>query len=407
MDNRPLRLLFVKHHLAYPRASGHDVYVFEMMKALAELGHEISLTTVREPEARALAGVRLHGRWCLDKGLPPMQGRAPHFTWLQERYRSYWGIERSHISAVGAIAKTLGSDAVIVVGLEALPFVGALDGAVRVWYPADEWVWHHLSLIKWRDRHSWTHFPPAVVKGVYERAFRSLIDRVWVVTETERRAMRWFAGMNVADVLPLGIDSDHYRPRETPESACSAVFWGRLDFEPNIQALTWFCRDVWPLVRKGASKATFTIVGFNPGTAIKRLGGLDGVSISADLPDLRQEVSRHQVVVLPFVSGGGIKNKLLEAASLAKPIVCTPRACNGLRGLQGTELVSVRRPEDWSREILGLWSNEERRRALGNAARNWAIAHHGWPAIAREAVAALEHAIRSREAAARNAPRAA
>ena len=56
--------------------------------------------------------------------------------------------------------------------------------------------------------------------------------------------MRWFAGMKQIDVLPLGIDSDRFRPVTSDEIPFSAVFWGRLDFEPNIQALEWFCRSV-------------------------------------------------------------------------------------------------------------------------------------------------------------------
>ena len=384
-----MRLLFVKHSLGWPRMSGHDVYTFEMMKALAELGHEVSLVTVRKCEGEALAGLSLKTLWCLEDQMPNVTGAAARLTWLQERYRSYWGIEPAHISAVNAAAERVGAEAAIVIGLEALPFFCSLRRPLRVWYPADEWVWHHLSLIKWNDRDSWTHVRPAVLKGVYERAFRSLIDRVWVVTETERRAMRWFAGMQNIDVLPLGIDSEHYRPVPTYEIPYSAVFWGRLDFEPNIQALTWFCRKVWPLVRHDAPEARLTIVGFHPGAAVKQLAGRDGVSIVADLPDLREEVSRHKLVVLPFVSGGGIKNKLLEAASLAKPIICTPRTRNGLRGLGGSEIVSVRRPEDWSREMLALWDDEDRRSAMGTAARQWVIANHDWRAIAREAVETL------------------
>ena len=123
---------------------------------------------------------------------------------------------------------------------------------------------------------------------------------------------------------------------------------------------------------------------------MKQLAGRDGVSIAADLPDLREEVSRHAVVVLPFVSGGGIKNKLLEAASLGRAIVCTPLACNGLRGLGGSEIVSVRQPEDWRRELLGLWNDAGRRAAMGKAARQWVMANHDWRAIAREAVEALQ-----------------
>lgn len=391
-----MRLLFVKHSLEWPRVSGHDVYTFEMMRALAQLGHEVALVTAGPPDAAAIEGLTLAHVSSLQQ-VPDGRADVPKLSWVQERFRSYWGIDAAHICRVGETAAEWRADAAVVVGLEALPYFGALKGATRIWYPADEWVWHHLSLVKWSQAGSWHHFRPAVVKGAYERAYRQLIDRVWVVTQTERRAMRWFGGMRTVDVVPLGIDGERFQPLLGPERPFSAVFWGRLDFEPNIQGLEWFCRCVWPLVRREAPSARFTIVGFHPGPAVQRLAETEGVSLAANLDDLRDEVSRHQVVVLPFVSGGGIKNKLLEAAALGRPIVCTPRACNGLIGLTGRELVSVQQPVDWCRAMLELWNDGSRRSELGVSARNWVLANHDWRAIARRAVETLERRPEVRE----------
>ena len=73
--------------------------------------------------------------------------------------------------------------------------------------------------------------------------------------------------------VPNGVDSDHFLPAEGPEADHSCVFWGRLDFGPNIQAIQWFCNRVWPAVRRQVSDATFTIIGFNPTDPIR--GSLD------------------------------------------------------------------------------------------------------------------------------------
>ena len=76
--------------------------------------------------------------------------------------------------------------------------------------------------------------------------------------------MRLVTGIRALDVLPNGTDTDHYHPFEVPQVPQSAVFWGRLDFGPNIQALEWFCHRVWPLVRSRIPDGRFTIIGFNP-----------------------------------------------------------------------------------------------------------------------------------------------
>jgi hypothetical protein len=96
---------------------------------------------------------------------------------------------------------------------------------------------------------------PAAVKGLYERAYGPLLDRVWVVSEADRRAMRWVAGARAVDVLPNGVDADYYAPRAAAVERETCAFWGRLDFGPNIQALEWFCGRVWPAVRRARPSA--------------------------------------------------------------------------------------------------------------------------------------------------------
>jgi glycosyltransferase involved in cell wall biosynthesis len=122
---------------------------------------------------------------------------------------------------------------------------------------------------------------------------------------------------------------------------------------------------------------------------VRGLAGRDGIDLVADLPDLREEVARHQVVVLPFVSGGGIKNKLLEAAAMARPIICSSKARGGLRAEGDLPFIEARGGRDWAVALLDLWRDEPRRRRLGAEARDWVLTHHSWDAAARLAEEAL------------------
>lgn len=397
--SRPRRLLFVKEQLAWPRSSGHDVHCFHMMRALMQLGHDVSLATVTPVSAESLQGLRLTS--CDTLPLPLAHDHSPddvqplRLTGLQERFRSYWGIDAARIRAVGRIARQRQADAVVAVGLNVLPYLAAVSRAQRVWYAADEWVWHHLSLLRLTDRSTWVHVRHALFKGLYERVYGPMLDRVWVVSEPERRAMRLVAGVRHVDVLPNGVDGEHYAPLPAEERHSSCVFWGRLDFEPNIQALEWFCRTVWPAVRQAVPAATCSIYGFRPTPLVEALAGHDGIALYPDVPDLRPEIARQAVVVLPFVSGGGIKNKLLEAASMGKAVVCTPRTLGGLCG-ERPPLITARTPQEWTQALQELWNDAQRRRRLGQAARQWVLTHHTWEAAARAAVTGLEHSRRER-----------
>lgn len=389
-----MRFLFVKHALRWPRFSGHDQHSYHMMRALAALGHSVSLATATSPAPEAVEGLSLDASFGL--GVSSEVPRAEvRLTGLQERFRTYWGIESSKLAALQHAVSVAGPDVVVAVGLDVLPYLAAARGAVRVWYAADEWFWHHASQLSFRAPGAWRqHLTQAVTKGLYERAFASSFDRVWVVSEIERRAMRVVAGSRTVDVIANGVDAEYFRPVEIAEQPRSAIFWGRLDFEPNVRALEWFCRRVWPLILRRIPDATFTIVGARPTPPIERLVRAHGVSLRANVADLRAEASRHAVVVLPFVSGAGIKNKLLEAASLARPIVCTPRACDGARG--AIPVVRARTAAAWQEGLQSLWEDTGRRRQLGTAARAWVTTDHTWESAAQTAVDTLTAHIAAR-----------
>jgi glycosyltransferase involved in cell wall biosynthesis len=396
-----MRLLFVKESLAWPRSSGHDVHGFHMMRALARLGHEVGLLTAAEPAPEAVAGLPLCFARVFPKRGEPADGPEPTFRWLQRKFQSYWGIDENRIRAVGRAAADMSADAVVVVGLNVLPYLAAVADRVRVWYAADEWFWHHASQARLFRPRTWGEMKQAAIKGLYERAYRGMLDRVWVVTGADRRAMRWVAGARGIDVVPNGVDGDHFAPIPAPRRERSCTFWGRLDFGPNVQALEWFCGRVWPRVRAAHPDATFTVYGFSPTPAVRALVGRDGIELVPDLPDLRSAVAAHEVVVFPFVSGGGIKNKFLEAAAMGKPIVCSPVALNGLRAPAECGAAVARTADEWVCGLSAFWTDAVKRTAAGEDARRWVIAHHSWGAAARTAIEGLEKARAGRPAAGR------
>jgi glycosyltransferase involved in cell wall biosynthesis len=382
-NDRCLRVLFYKDDFSWPRSSGHDIHTSQMMQAMVDAGVRVALATAYPSPPLALAGLALERLVVLDDRELPPPSKRPALRSLEERFRSYWGVPHSRIAAFGGLAADFRADAVVVAGLNVLPMLTAITGAVRVWYAGDEWVWHHLSQAR-QLRHLRENVSAALIKGLYERAFRARVDRAWVVSAPDARALRWVAGIEHVDCVPNGVDTDHYLPYDGEHEPDTAVFWGRLDFGPNTQGLEWFVRDVWPQVMAVRPKARFTIIGFHPTPALEALARAEGVVLKPDLADIRPEVVRHAVVVLPFVSGGGVKNKLLEAAAMGKAIVASPRA---LIGLQGDPPLRVARgTAEWLDALNALWDDGDARRALGVRAREWVQREHTWRAAGRIAL---------------------
>src|SRR5262245_33531530 len=167
------------------------------MKACTALGHEVSLAVAAEPKPEALQGLSLASIYRFDHA-NGARWSGPS-TWLQRKFRSFFGVSDGFLTGLSHAAEDSRADAVIISGLDVLPYFAAVSEAITVWYAADELAWHHLSQVKIGDRDFVMNVREAAVKMVYERAHRGLIDRAWVVSTTERRAMKWLAGMKTVD----------------------------------------------------------------------------------------------------------------------------------------------------------------------------------------------------------------
>jgi glycosyltransferase involved in cell wall biosynthesis len=387
---RPLRLLFVKDRLNWPRAAGGDVHGSQMMRALVQRGHQVCLATQSRCSPEAVAGLGLTDVVELSTVAAAEPDDLPAPTRWQRKFESYWGQSAEARFQLATLTREQHFDAVIALGPDAPLLLRGVSQGLRIWYAADDSALHHWSQFQLTQPSTWHHLRLTATFAVYERAIASLVDRVWVVSSADRWAMRLLTGKPV-DVVANGVDAEYFRP---PDSGTGVLenhlaFWGRLDFGPNEDAVAWFLQRVWPHVQSARPETRFDVFGFQPSRRVTALcHSHRGVRLFPNLPDLRDELGRRPIAVLPFVSGRGIKNKLLEAAALGRAIVCTPEALTGTRGVPPVHC--ERRPERLARAIEELLANPGERSRLGAAARDWVIAEHSWDSAARIAERAMQ-----------------
>ena len=236
---------------------------------------------------------------------------------------------------------------------------GRDQGLPRVWNIGDEWVSHYSSLCKLRDVRTWKHLCAAAIWGVYERMFAPTLDRIWVVSDEEQRHMRRWAGERTSTCCQNGVDADYFAPTGV-ESGRTPPFSGDGSTSRPI------CRRCSGSAgrsgrRCGAHSRTRSFRSSASILAKKRIASRacrGGAHTGPGGP--AREVGEQAVVVMPFHSGGGIKNKLLEAAAMGKAVVCTSLACGGLRGNPPLRVVNTR--EDWIAAIAELWGDAAARR---------------------------------------------
>jgi len=204
-------------------------------------------------------------------------------------------------------------------------------------------------------------------------------DHVIAVSDDDQRTLqRNFAVQNVSTV-PTAVDTDFFRPREEAAIPKRLVFVGSMDWEPNEDGILWFCRDIYPLIRKQMPGVTLNVVGRNPSSKLQRVvSGDSSVQITGWVPDIRPHLAQAEVVVVPLRVGGGTRIKIPEAMAMGKPVVSTPLGAEGLPFRDGNELCIAEEPEQFSRKVLELLDNITLRTSIEQTARDQVVAGYGW-----------------------------
>ena len=215
----------------------------------------------------------------------------------------------------------------------------------------------------------------------YEVEVCSRFDRVLMISDADRERFAQYSPPAPLDVLPPGVDLEHLTPSTEPPIAGRVVFTGSMDYFPNVDAVRFFCEEVWPGVRREVPGAEFYIVGQRPEEAVQQWQGKDGITVTGRVEDVRPYLAEASVYVVPLRAGGGVRLKILEAMAMGKATVSTSVGAEGLGVRAGENIVLADNAEAMTREVVALLKSSEKRQALEWQARRFAEKHGGWDRV--------------------------
>jgi sugar transferase (PEP-CTERM/EpsH1 system associated) len=183
-------------------------------------------------------------------------------------------------------------------------------------------------------------------------------------------------------LMPNGVDPERWSPEAVAPEPMMApealVFDGSMDFRPNVDAARWFASEVWPLVREERPDAHFYIVGRNPVPEVLTLADRPGVTVTGPVDDMRPWVAGASVYVVPMRMGGGVRLKVLQAMSMARPIVSTAMGAEGIAARPGLDMLMSRTPSEFAASVLQLLRNPDMSARLGSSARELVTTRYSW-----------------------------
>ena len=218
----------------------------------------------------------------------------------------------------------------------------------------------------------------------YERIAAADADASILVSEPEAQSLRELAPQAAARIHAIanGIDCSYFAPGTGgPEAPIAGspliVFTGHMDYWPNIDAASWFAKDILPLVQSRLPQATFAVVGANPTPAVIELAQSPGVTVTGRVADVRPYLDRATVAVAPMRVARGVQNKVLEGMAMAKTVVTTPQGLEGIDAEPGRHLIVADAPQALADAVVAVATGAADP-SIGAAAREWLIRHHSW-----------------------------
>ena len=201
--------------------------------------------------------------------------------------------------------------------------------------------------------------------------------------EDERRLLDVIPGARTA-VIPNAADVEYYQPHPTdpPPDGRTVVFFGLLDYAPNVDGVIYFVQKIWPRVAEAHPEARFRIIGSRPPRSLQRLAG-PRVELTGVVPDLRPHLAAAAAVVVPLRLGGGTRLKIVEAMAMGKAIVSTTLGAEGIEAVPGRDILIEDEPAAFADAVNRLLTDPRLATRIGQSARQLVVERYAWSGAAR------------------------
>ncbi len=217
----------------------------------------------------------------------------------------------------------------------------------------------------------------------YERAMLTRASVNVYVSEVDAAVYaRCFPGRRTA-VVPNGVDTEYFAPMTVKPNSSYIVFEGNMDFEPNVDTAQVLVKEILPRVRRRVAQTSVGLIGRNPTSAIRALAS-EQVEVTGTVEDVRPYLARAGVFACPMRLGSGIKNKILQAWAMARPVVATSESLGGLNARNELNILVRDSLDDFAEAVVGLILDPERAAKLGAEGRKTAERDCSWKARATQ-----------------------
>lgn len=233
-----------------------------------------------------------------------------------------------------------------------------------------------------------------ISKRKWEPKFAANFDRCITTSDIDKETLKLANPKLDISVVPNGVDIDVNKPLPVDIAAKDIIFIGIMDYQPNIDAAIYFCKQIFPLVKKSISDCRLFIVGRDPVDEIQKLARDKGVIVTGYVEDVIHYYKMCALSVVPLRAGGGTRLKILEAMALGVPVVSTSIGCEGIQVVSGENILIADKPEEFAAFVGNLISDLRLRERISKNGRKLVEQLYSWDKAAEDLIQIYAEIIR-------------
>ena len=362
-----MKILYLCQRIPFPPDRGDRIPVYHQIRRLRE-SHEVVVGSLAHPGMRENAeklehelGIKViapdHSRWRQTSGVISAFLRGRPLT-----LGYFWNSELYKIVDVELAANLF--DVVIVFSSSMAQYARRRYGIPGIMHfcDVDSLKWLNMSKES-RGPRSWIYLREGRKLLVYERKIAAEFEAPCFVSKNEAEIFRKLVPRIKVGILENGVDADYFSALPREDDGINIVFVGVMDYQPNVEAVTFFANNIWNEVRKSRPDARFIIVGANPSKSVMELARIPGIEVTGYVPDVRPYLASATISVAPLGIARGVQNKILEAMAAGVPVLTTPEVAKGLpEGAEPLVFTAERDAREFAFSLLNLIENADIRR---------------------------------------------
>lgn len=387
-----MNILFLAHRVPFPPNKGEKIRTFNQLKYLSDDNNKISICAPLEHDNELEFFDTLHYKYCTDvsysrlsskifrlvKGL--LTGQALSIANFSSANLQNQFDEMLRKFDYDAIICTSSAMAEYIYQSKVLSSLSKGPMLLMDFMDLDSDKWQqYAKTSSWPM--NWIYQREARLLASYEQRISHDFDTSFFIADAEVDLFKAQTKTS-GTVLTLGngMDTEEFTPAsvEPLNEAPVFLFTGVMDYKPNVDAVVWFAKQIWPSVLDKYSKARFIIAGMNPSISVKELEKNDGIEVTGFVDEILPYYHLSDYFVAPFRLARGVQNKVLQAFACGLPVISTSMGAEGIDCVQNEHILIANNEVEFLSAIEKLENDKTFRTAIKKSALTLIHEHYSW-----------------------------